>query len=513
VCGAPKSLLTGSCFHHPNRATLLRLIFISLFLAACATVVASSGTPGAPSTPTALAVSEPTPTDGSAAPTPQATETQPQSTQEATSTPTAQPKGQPTLGYYNITPLANATLVTPFPTPVSAITLDEDLVNILLIGSDWRAAENSYRTDTLIILSINKASGLVTMLSLPRDLFVYVPTWGMQRINKAYADGESSDYPGGGAGLLAQTILYNLGVPIHYYALVNFDGFRQIVDTLGGIEVPVTCELTEYKIKDPTLDESNPDNYELYTQPVGLGHMDGALALWYARARPVGGDFFRSYRQRQVLRAIYHTALDANVIPRLPDLYGDFQDVVQSDLGLWDIMQFVPLTANLDDTRIRSLHIGPNQTTAWVTPRGEDVLLPKPDAMRTLVNEAFSVSDNTNQLERPLTRVEIANATANADWERLAAETLANEGFAPVFGAPDTTDNPTTKLIDYTTSAKGSPLKRLQSILHVADENVIAQPDSTSPVQFRVVLGSDYNACPRLDWMDGSSEATPTPAP
>jgi hypothetical protein len=187
--------------------------------------------------------------------------------------------------------------------------------------------------------------------------------------------------------------------------------------------------------------------------------------------------------------------------------------VVQSDLGLWDVMQFAPLAAKLDDTRIRSLHIGPNQTASWVTPRGEDVLLPRPEAMRAFLNEAFSVSENPNQLERPWTRVEIWNATANADWERLAAETLANEGFAPVFGAPDTTDNPTTQLIDYTTSPKGSPLKSLQSILHIADENVIAQPDSTSPVQFRVVLGGDYNSCPRLDWMDTGREATPTPTP
>jgi LCP family protein required for cell wall assembly len=500
----------------PNRIAWLVLIIISLFLAACAAAAASSGTlvtPTVSGPSTVVAISEPTPTNDSAASPPQLTETQPRATLVATSTPTAQPKGQPTLGYYNITPLPNATLVTPFPTPVSAIVLDEGLVNILLIGSDWRASDNSFRTDTLIVVSINKASGLVTMLSIPRDLFVYVPTWGMQRINKAYADGESSQYPGGGANLLAQTLLYNLGVPIHYYALVNFDGFRQIVDTLGGIEVPVTCQLTEYKIKDPALDEADPDNYELYTQPAGVGHMDGALALWYARARPVGGDFYRSYRQRQVLRAIYHTALDADVIPRLPELYGDFQDVVQSDLGLWDVMQFAPLAAKLDDTRIRSLHIGPNQTASWVTPRGEDVLLPRPEAMRAFLNEAFSVSENPNQLERPWTRVEIWNATANADWERLAAETLANEGFAPVFGAPDTTDNPTTQLIDYTTSPKGSPLKSLQSILHIADENVIAQPDSTSPVQFRVVLGSDYNACPRLYWMDPGREATPTPTP
>jgi LCP family protein required for cell wall assembly len=418
----------------------------------------------------------------------------------ATPTPTAPPKGQPTLGYYNITPAADATLVTPFPTPVSAIKLDEGLVNILLIGTDYRAAEASFRTDTLIILSINKQSGQVTMLSIPRDLYVYVPTWGMQRINKAYADGEASQYPGGGAGLLIQTILYNLGVPVHYYALVNFDGFRQIVDTVGGIDVAVTCQLTEYKIKDPTLDETNPDNYELYTQPAGVAHMDGALALWYARARPVGGDFFRAYRQRQVLRAIYHAGLSANLLPKIPDLYGHYKDVVQTDLGLWDIMQFVPLATKLDEAQLRSLHIGPNQVTAWTTPRGEEVLLPQPEAMQAFISQAFAPG-NTNSLARAVTRVEIWNTTAHTDWAALAAETLANEGFAPVIGTPDGTAYATTTLVDFTTSAKGSPVKRLASLFHLADANVVPQPNADSPVQFRVILGEDYNSCPRLDWM------------
>ncbi len=432
----------------------------------------------------------------------------------ATPTPTSQTKGEPTLGYYNITPAANATLVTPFPTPVTPVQLDKDLVNILLIGTDYRAAENAFRTDTLIIVSINKATGGVTLLSIPRDLYVYVPTWGMQRINRAYNDGETSNYAGGGPGLLEQTILYNLGIPIHYYALANFDGFRRIVDTVGGIDVPVNCQLTEYKIKDWSLDESDPASYELYTQPAGVAHMDGALALWFARARPVGGDFFRSYRQRQVLRAIYHTALDADMIPQIPDLYANFNEVVKTDIGLWEIMPLTPLAAQLQDAQLRSLHIGPNQTTAWITPRGDDVLLPRPGAMQALVREAFT-PPSANQLARPVTVVEIWNITANPDLARLAAETLANEGFTPIAGAPDgSAVYPQTTLVDFTTSSKGSPLNKLQSYLHVADASVVAQPDPNSPAPFRVILADDYNPCPRLDWMDDSGgEATPTPAP
>jgi len=419
----------------------------------------------------------------------------------STGTPTAQPLNQPTLGYYNITPLADATLVTPFPTPLTSIKLDEGIINILLIGTDYRPyISQNYRTDTLIIVSVNTASGLVTLVSIPRDLFVYVPQWGMTRINTAFDAGERLNYAGGGAALLKQTILYNLGVPIHYYALINFDGFRKVVDTLGGVEVAVNCALTEYKLISPELDERLTENYELYHQPIGVTQMNGDVALWYARARPVGGDFFRSYRQRQVLRAILHAARSANLIPQIPSLYADFQGVVTTDLGLWDAMQFAPLAAKLEDAQLRSFAIGPNQTTPWLTPKGDDVLLPKADALQRLIAEAFT-PPSANQLQRPLTRIEVVNASGNAGWELLAAETLRNEGFVPVLSAETVVTQTMTSLVDYTTTAKGSPLKTLQSILHLADANVTPQPNADSAVQFRLVLGQDYNPCPRLDWL------------
>jgi hypothetical protein len=240
--------------------------------------------------------------------------------------------------------------------------------------------------------------------------------------------------------------------------------------------------------------------------------MDGDLALWYSRARPVGGDFFRGYRQRQVLRALYHRARGLNVIPQLPELYGDFKDVVETDMGLWDVMQFVPMTSRLSEAHIRSLHLGPNQTTGWMTPNGEAVLLPRPETLPALVSELFADS-TANRLSRPVVWVEVANGAPGVASEALAAETLRGEGFAVrSVDAPGDAYARTT-LVDFTTSAKGSPLKKLQSILHVADDDVLAQPDPGSPAQFRVILGADYNPCPRLDWMDPLLLFAPTPAP
>jgi len=484
------------------------LCLIVLVAAACAPIATELPSP----TPEAATVTPLPPTHATTVtPVPSNTATAPPAP-TATRTPTAQAVVQPTLGYYNITPAADATLPTAIPTPVNAIKVESNIVNILLVGTDYRASEAGYRTDTLIIASINKDTGDVTLLSIPRDLYVYIPTWGMARINAAYGDGEKSQYAGGGPGLLKQTILYNLGIPIHYYALVNFDGFRQIVDTVGGVDVAVTCQLTEYKIKDPTLDEANPENYELYTQPIGVAHMDGALALWYARARPVGGDFFRGYRQRQVLRGIYQAAFDANLLPQIPQLYSDYREVIESDLGLWEVMQFVPLAAQA--INLRSLHIGPNQTSNWRTPRGDDVLVPKAGPLMALSKEVLNVGPD-NQLQRALPAVEVWNVSDNPDLTRFASETLRGEGFAPVVNTPESgATYTTTTLIDFTTNPKVSPLKKLVNATHVNNKHIFAQPDANSPVLFRLIVTDDYNPCPRLDWMDTNpiSAATATAA-
>jgi hypothetical protein len=210
-----------------------------------------------------------------------------------------------------------------------------------------------------------------------------------------------------------------------------------------------------------------------------------------------------------VLRAIYRSAVHGDIIPQIPGLYADFKDVVQTDMGLWDLMQFAPLAAKLDEAQIRNFAIGPNQTTSWLTPRGDDVLLPRPGPLTALISDAFT-PPSANQLQRPVTRVEIVNASGNAGWEQLAAETLRNEGFAPSLGAGSADVQAVTSLVDLTTSAKGSPVKVLQHLLHLSDKDVQSLPDASTPVQFRVILGQDYNPCPRLDWIEA---ATPTPAP
>jgi len=145
--------------------------------------------------------------------------------------------------------------------------------------------------------------GSVGMLSIPRDLWVTIPGYGENRINTAHYLGDKNGYPGGGPALAMKTVQYNLGVPVHFYVRVDFDGFRRIVDTLGGIDIEIP-----QTINDPKYPDENY-GYDPFYIEAGLQHLDGDTALKYARTRATAGaDFARARRQQQVLFAIREKA-------------------------------------------------------------------------------------------------------------------------------------------------------------------------------------------------------------
>ena len=409
-----------------------------------------------------------------------------------TPSPTARPGIDPTLDA--ATPDPYITPSTPIPEPMPQLHLDKDIINILLLGRDTPREATNYRTDVIIVASINKKEKSVMLLTIPRDLYVYIPGWTMNRINTAAAHGDVIHYPGGGVALLEQTILYNLGIPIHGWARIDFTGFQNVVDILGGVDVAVTCPVTEWHLKDPALDPQNAENWELLTLEPGVRHLDGDEALWYARSRKRSNDFARSRRQHQVLRAMFSRALNLGMLTKVPQLYDQYIQIVDTDLGLGDVLQFVPLALNLDRTHIKSRFIGRDQVYAWTTPGGANVLLPNREAISALLAEAFQPPAQ-NMLARAAPVVEIWNGTPNNDWATLAADNLEWVGIIPVIGQADALTYTTTIMYDYTTSPKGSARKTLQALFYIRDANVIALPDAAAPYPFRIILGSDYNPC------------------
>ncbi len=448
-------------------------------------------------THTALPTSTFTPSDTTTATfTPTAT-----ATYTFTATPTFTPTSTPTItATFTPSPVISPTPTRPAPAgapaPVSpAYTGEDDLFNILLIGSDKRPADPTYRTDTLIIVSINRTRHTVALLSIPRDLYVYIPRWGKDRINAAAEYGDFMKWPGRGNDLLINTIGYNLGISIQRYARINFDGFKKIVDQVDGIDVAVDCPLSDYHLKSPLLKEGVEANYAWYTLPIGMHHMNGALALWYARSRETTSDYDRGRRQQIVLRAIWHKALEKDMIAHLPDLWGQLTAFVDTNLNLGDVLSLLPLTAELDAAHLRSYAIGPNQVTPWTTDDGAQVLLPRPAAIRALLQQFFTPpTDNRLFAEQPL--VEVYNASAHADWDQVASARLAWEGFeVDDLGKLDSDDPKHTMLYDYTGKAKPGSLNTLLRLFSVRRANVINAPDPDRTADFRIVIGDDYTAC------------------
>jgi LCP family protein required for cell wall assembly len=365
-------------------------------------------------------------------------------------------------------------------------------VNFLLIGSDRRPG-SSFRTDTMVIVILWPKDGQVSMISIPRDLWIYIPTVGMQRINTAYQSGEMNRYSGGGPGLLRDTIAYNLGIRIDHMAMVEFDGFRQIVDTLGGIEVPVACPYTDWRLIDPSYDPYNEANWSLYTVASGVDHMDGDLALWYARSRMKSNDFDRGRRQQEVLRSILSRALSTDALTRLPELYSAFSSTVNTDLGLPDVLKLALYAPRLPNASIRSYYIRPPYVSDWITPGGAQVLLPDQNALTQMLEQATSLSHVT--VERQAVSVEVENGTTNDGWDTLAASRLNYAGFDTRMSQADRRDYTTSVLVDFTAAQDGAARGAVLNGLGLYSAAVLSSPDPSSAVQYRLIIGYDYQPC------------------
>lgn len=409
---------------------------------------------------------------------PPGTHSAPNSTNLPIPTTTVTPRSWPQP--YNGSP--GPTQITPIPSPVKVIHTP-DQINFLLLGSDKRTT--SFRTDTIIVLSYQPAHHLVTLISIPRDLFVYIPGWQMQRINTAYQKG--------GPELLKDTILYNLGVEIDHVALVDFVGFEQIVDTLGGLDVPVYCSYRDWHVIDPNKDIEDEKNWELYTVGPGVVHMDGDLALWYARSRKKSSDFDRGRRQQELLRAIFDRTLSLDILFKVPQLFDQFNQMVATDIQLNDAIALAPNVLDLNAAGIRSYYINTDYVEYWRSPAGASLLLPHHQEIQGLLEEALSPPD-INEIDHMRISIEVYNATGYKDWGRLAIERLNYAGYSSFLTTAGETDS-NTMLYDYTATQNIADSDRLLSILGLSREQLIFSPNASSNIDYRLVIGADYDPC------------------
>ena len=260
---------------------------------------------------------------------------------------------------------------TEIPPPMPEIEFADDVLNVIVLGSDQRPDTGGYRTDTMMIVSIDPHAGTAKLISIPRDLYVYIPGWRMDRINTADVRG--------GFEMTRQTILYNFGINLDGWARTTFAGFINAVDALGGITVQSTGYLT---------DECG-GVYRSYGP--GSYFMDGFEALCYARMRKVTGDFDRLRRQQEVLQAIFFKIVSLDGLSRLPEVYNQFYNSLRTNLELGDLLPLVPTAVQAagDSSRIQHFNVNSSMADFWRTPGGASVLLPKRDAILAMLVQAF----------------------------------------------------------------------------------------------------------------------------
>lgn len=382
---------------------------------------------------------------------------------------------------------------TPIPGPVPPIPLPPDAVNILLLGSDRRTG-TGFRTDTILLLSIQPSAHGAALISIPRDLYLYLPGYSMQRINTAFELGNSIGYPGGGPALLADTMLYNLGVTFDYYARVEMSGFQQIIGEIGGVDVRVSCPYTDWRLKSPDLNPNVEANWALYTVLPGVVNMDGDLALWYARSRQRSSDFDRARRQQEVLRAIYRQGLQLGLVSHIPELYQDLSAAITTDMSLSDILRLAPLAASIRPASIRSRFIGRDEVISWTTPSGAQVLLPRPANIQALLAQALDLRTGQPAASPHELAVQVIDASGDAGYGELAVERLTYAGFDASLDPSPVAAQATSIVLDHQIAGVDVQ-SRLVASLGLAATQVQIQPAADSPFAFEVTVGRNYQPC------------------
>jgi LCP family protein required for cell wall assembly len=241
--------------------------------------------------------------------------------------------------------------------------------NILLLGLDSRPGEgDTSRSDTIILATFLPWQPYVGVLSIPRDLWVDIPGHGENRINTAHFFGEA-ERTGGGPGAAMQAVRDNFGVNVDYYVRVRFDGFRQVVDALGGVDVSLPNPMSGY--------------------PAGVHHLDGEQALALVRDRQGSDDFFRMERGQLFLKSVWKGVLKPANWPKIPRILAAVSQTVDTDIPvwLWPRLGFALLRLGPDGLDTRA--ITREMVTPFTTAGGAQVLGPRWEAINPVLMEVF----------------------------------------------------------------------------------------------------------------------------
>ena len=267
-------------------------------------------------------------------------------------------------------------------------------LTVLLLGEEHRQGdtERAFQTDTMMLISLDPVAKTVTMLSIPRDLWVDIPGSGNYKINEANFLGDAYGYYGGGPELAVKTVQSNFKVKVDYYFRIDFTAFETFIDAIGGIDI-----VNANTIDDPTYPDGSY-GYEPFFLSAGPHHLDGHDALRYARTRHGSTDIVRAQHQQEVILAVRDKVLSLSLLPSLvaqaPALYQKLNTSVTTNLTLQQMIALAVLAQDIPKENIKSAVIDYNYVQDGLEPAPagnppQQVLIPEWDRIDALLNDLF----------------------------------------------------------------------------------------------------------------------------
>jgi LCP family protein required for cell wall assembly len=405
-------------------------------------------------------------------------------------------------------PAATEESVLPAPPPATAPEAalppawdGASRINILFIGLDyreWQLNEGPPRSDTMILFTIDPLTKTAGMLSIPRDLWVNIPGFGYSRINTAYPSGEGALLPGGGPALAMKTVEQLLGVPVHYYAQIDFNTFIQLIDRLGCI----TLIPEETLILDPV----GPGTDHVKITAGGERELCGWKVLAFARTRKTeGGDTDRSRRQQQVIFALQEKIFDpeefSSLIVQAPQMYSELSNGIHTNMPFEDAIKLAVLGKDIAPGSIKTGIIDTSMVTfdnTVLAGQAASIMKPIADKVRVLRDEIFTSTgplspiaqgDAVSLMRAEEARVRIVDGTFTPGLDQRAGTWFQAQGLSVTeVGAADNVYSSTVVIVY---GPKLYTLKYLQSTFGIPYTQIKFNPDPASTVDIEIRLGSD----------------------
>ncbi len=378
-------------------------------------------------------------------------------------------------------------------------------LNVLLIGVDQRPGESSFNTDTLIVASVDPVKGSVSMFSIPRDTVdvpvpanaqvLYGATYN-NKINSYYSSAKANPdvFPDGPTAALRALLGELYGIPIDYSVMVNFSGFKQIVDTLGGVRI-VT--------KNPIVDETYPAGagyLRRVRMPVGVETMNGQEALIFARSRHGSSDFGRAERQQQMIAAVRAQTDVQAVAANLPALAATLQEAIKSDFPQEDLPRLLELLGRVDASNLKSLVFAPPvYQTVGADERGY-IIVPDVEKIRRAILAAFAAEPTPDEVEeqsveREAAKIWVLNGTGRPGEAGAFAARLIRAGLeatAPSGITPPEIGLLQTRLSVYNGAALRVPVT-LALIERIMGITAVEIDDPSVTVDIQIITGADLS--------------------